>query len=467
MLKTVFRRLLFASSCLTILVGAVALAQDRGTDASTRLDSILAAAFGPEAPGAAVIIVQEGRTVLRKGYGLANLETKTPMRPDMVLQIGSVTKQFTSTAILMLLEQGKLSLDDEIWQYFPDYPSRGAKITIEHLLTHTSGIKSYTNDSKWPTLWREDLTPQQVIDLTKDSPLEFAPGSKWNYNNTGYTMLGAIIEKVSGQSYAEFVRRYILEPAGMSRTLYGSLTQIIPNRAAGYTRGTQGWENAPYLSMTQPYSAGALMSTVDDLALWDAAVSSGKLVSDTLWQRAFAGFKLASGEHTYYGYGWQLDEYQGRKVIHHGGGIPGYASESLRMPQERVYVAILANSDDPPTDLDFLATILAAEVIGQPYREPTRIKLPDAVLEGYVGLYRIDENSIRTITREGGRLFMQRTGAPKYEIHASAEGEFFRPKSFQRLSFVKDASGKYVELVSRTGNHREVAHRVTAPVRRP
>ena len=207
------------------------------------------------------------------------------------------------------------------------------------------------------------------------------------------------------------------------------------------------------------------MSTVDDLALWEAAVSSGKLMPSTSWQRAFAGFKLASGEQTHYGYGWQLDDYQGRKLIHHGGGIPGYASECLRMPQERVYVAILSNSDAPPTDLDFLATILAAEVIGRPYQDPTRIRLPDAVLESYVGVYRIDENSTRTITREGGRLFMQRTGAPKYEIHASAEGEFFRPHSFQRLSFVKDKSGSNVELVSRLGNQRDVAHRVASPVR--
>jgi CubicO group peptidase (beta-lactamase class C family) len=198
--------------------------------------------------------------------------------------------------------------------------------------------------------------------------------------------------------------------------------------------------------MTQPYSAGALMSTVDDLALWEAAVSSRKLLSGTSWERAFGGFTLAGGEQTHYGFGWQLDEYEGRKLIHHGGGIPGYASEALRMPQERLYVAILTNSDDAPVDLGFLATRLAAEVIGQPYREPARIELPDALLDTYVGVYRIDENSTRTITREGRRLFMQRTGAPRFEILATAELEFFRPNSFQRLSFVKDLSGHVVEF---------------------
>ena len=208
------------------------------------------------------------------------------------------------------------------------------------------------------------------------------------------------------------------------------------------------------------------MSTVDDLALWEGAVASRKLVSEASWERAFAGFKLTSGEPTHYGYGWELDEYQGRKVIHHGGGIPGYASETLRMPEEHVYVAVLANSDNSPTDLNFLATILAAEIIGQPYREPTRIQLSDAVLESYVGVYKIDETSSRTITREGGRLFMQRTGASKLEIHPSAEGEFFRERSFQRLSFVRDNAGTIVELVSRIGNHRDVARRVASSPQR-
>ena len=467
MRRTFTRRVLLSSLSLTVLLPTTAVTQPSGTELPTRLDAVLSATFGPAAPGAAVIVVHQGKTVFRRAYGLANLETKTPMRPDMVFQIGSVTKQFTSTAILMLAEQGKVSLDDDVTKYFPDYPTKGAKITIEHLLTHTSGIKSYTEDPKWPALWREDLTPAQVIDLTKDSPLQFAPGTKWDYNNTAYTMLGVIIEKASGLSYAEFLRRNIFEPLGMSHTVYGSLTKIIPDRASGYTGASEQWENAPYLSMTQPYSAGALMSTVDDLVVWEGAVSSRKLVSDALWERAFRGFKLTSGEQTYYGYGWQLDEYAGRKLIHHGGGIPGYASEVLRMPAERVYVTILANCDNPPVDLHFLGTVLAAEVIGQPYRDPKKIQLSHKVLASYVGVYKVDETSSRTITREGDRLFMQRTGRPKFEIHASAEDEFFRPQSFQRLSFVKDKTGAVVELVSRTGNQRDVARRVASPPQRP
>ncbi len=410
---------------------------------------MLASRFAVDAPGAAVILVKNGTVVFRKAYGLANLETGTAMRPEMVFEIGSVTKQFTATAILMLAERGKLSLDDDLRKYFPDYPDKAARITVEHLLTHTSGIKSYTEDPKWPPLWRQDLTPQQVIDLTKDAPLEFPPGSKWNYNNTAYTMLGAIIEKVSGVSYADFIRQEIFEPLRMTHSTYGSFTNVIPNRAAGYTRGASGWENAPYLSMTQPYAAGSLMSNVDDLALWDAAVSSSKLVSKASWDRAFAGFKLADQQDSRYGYGWEIGSYQRRPIIHHGGGIPGYVCHVLRIPQDRVYVAMLTNSDEPPFETDFVVTAIAAEAIDQPYREPPRARLTADALDAYVGAYRVDETTTRTVTRDGERLFIQLGKGKKREIFASSEGDFFPKESVQRFAFTKDTAGKVTAVVSR------------------
>ena len=266
---------------LIALAGSLGLLRTlAGADLTADFDRLLAAKFPSNAPGATAIVVKDGAVVFRKAYGLANVELGVPMRPEMVFEIGSVTKQFTSTAILMLVDQGRVALDADIHKYLPEYPDKGVTITVEHLLTHTSGIKSYTNDPKWLTMWRQDLTVPQIIDLTKDVPLEFQPGTKWNYDNTGYVMLGAIIEKISGLSYADFVRQHIFEPLGMAHTSYGSLTAVIPNRAYGYVREANGWANAPYLSLTQPHAAGALMSTIDDLALWDAAVSSGKLIPD-------------------------------------------------------------------------------------------------------------------------------------------------------------------------------------------
>jgi CubicO group peptidase (beta-lactamase class C family) len=234
----------FVGLCLVLGFSPSSHAQSPTAEISTRVEAILSKTFTTNAPGAAVILVKDGKVLFREAYGLANLETQTPMRPEMVFELGSVTKQFTSTAILMLAEQGKLSLADDIKTYFPDYPDKGATITVEHLLTHTSGIKSYTDEQSWLEKWRQDMTPQQVIALTEGAPLAFPPGSQWHYNNTGYTMLGTIIEKISGLSYADFIRGHIFEPLGMVHSRYGTFAAVIPNRAAGYTKGSNGWENA-------------------------------------------------------------------------------------------------------------------------------------------------------------------------------------------------------------------------------
>ena len=437
-----------------ILTGAQA-------DLASRVDAIMAP-FTSDGPGASVVVVKDGRVLVRRAYGLANLETRTPMRPEMVFELGSVTKQFTSTAILMLAQQGKLALDDDIRKYVPDFPDKGARITVEHLLTHTSGIKDYTNDPKWPALWRQDLTPAQVVDLVKDAALEFAPGTKWRYDNTGYTLLGMILEKASGVPYAEFIRTNIFEPLGMTHSLYGSFSAIIPDRAAGYTKGGKGaWENAPYLSMAQPYAAGSLMSNVDDLAKWDAAVSAGKLLSAASWAKAFTGYRLTTGEDTRYGFGWQLGTYDGHDLVRHGGGIPGYETHVLRMPADHVYVVVLTNSDAPPRSPEVSAVRIAAEVIGAPVHDPSAIAVPVEVLDTYVGRYQIAPDDLRTITREGTRMLSQRNGGEKFELISIGAREFSFRDSFQRLSFEQDSSGSVVRVVSRTlGGMPEVGERI-------
>ena len=323
MIRSVYRSALALLLALALAPAALAKKPRQSVNLEAEIDAIMMAAFPADKPGAAVAVVKDGSVVYRKGFGLANLELKTPMQPEMVFEIGSVTKQFTSTAILMLVEQGRLALDDDIKKFFPDYPDKGAKITVEHLLTHTSGIKSYTGSPKWLPLWRKDMTPQEIVDLTKDDPLEFQPGSQWSYNNTGYVMLGAIVEKLSGGSYADFLAKNVFEPAGMKTALYGSHETLIPNRAYGYARQGDSFKNAPYLSLTQPYAAGSLMMSVDDLVAWEAAVSSGKLISKASWERAFAPYKLSTGEVTSYGYGWGVDAYEGRAMVRHNGGIPG------------------------------------------------------------------------------------------------------------------------------------------------
>jgi D-alanyl-D-alanine carboxypeptidase len=431
----------------------------------SELDRLLTARFPLDGPGAAVVLVKGGRVIFRKGYGMANLELKAPMQPDMVFEIGSITKQFTSTAILMLVEQGKISLGDDMHKHLPDYPDKGTKISIENLLTHTSGIKSYTNDLKWMSMWRQDMTVQQIIDITKDDPLEFPPGTKWKYDNTGYILLGAIIEKVSGLSYADYIRKNIFEPLGMKHSYYGSNSAVIPGRASGYSKDGGNWVNSRYLSMTQPYAAGSLMSSVDDLAIWDAAISAGKLLSKASWDHAFTPYKLANGDDTHYGYGWAIDAYDGHSIIRHNGGIFGYVSEVARLPIDQVFVALLTNSDGHDFDTGFLATELAAVAIGDPYREPVKVKLDPKEFDAYTGVYRNGDQTLGTVKREGDRLFAQRAGLPRLEMFAYSDHEFFFKDSFVRLAFEKDASGNVAALViSRPNGAKERATRTIEPL---
>lgn len=417
------------------------------------LDPMLTALFPADGPGATVIVVKDGAVVYRKAFGLANLELRVPMRPENVFEIGSVTKQFTAVATMMLVEEGKLALDDDVRKYLADFPDKGAKITIEHLLTHTSGIPSYTELPTWPSLWRKDMTPAEIINLTRDMPLEFAPGSQYKYDNTGYVMLGAIIEKASGLSYADFVSKRIFEPCGMRHSFYGSKNALIPERALGYTRAGRGegaWQNAPYLSMTQPYAAGSLMSSVDDLAAWDRAVSAGKLVSKASWERIFTPYRLSTGATSSYGYGWDIGSFENRRMIRHNGGIFGYVSEVLRIPEANLYVAMLTNSDSHPVDTGFVVTKIAAAALGTPYREPVAVSLDEAALDSLVGVYDIDGTATRIVSREGTRLFTQRTGGPKLEVYAESPSSFFYRNSFTRLRFERDAAGKVAAMVMRT-----------------
>ncbi len=294
-----------------VLVLAVALIASRGLSAcaaaetpAARIDQLLSGKFAPDQPGAAVLVTRKGQTVLRKGYGMADLEMNIPIEPDMVFRLGSVTKQFTAVAILMLEEQGRLSVKDPLTKFLPDYPVQGRTITIEHLLTHTSGIHSYTSMPEWRSLWRKDFTLVELIDFFKNQPMDFAPDEQWLYNNSGYILLGAIIEKASGQSYEEFIQTKIFEPLGMKHSHYDLTRRIIPRRVKGYQRAAGGFENAPYLSMSQPYAAGSLASTVDDLALWNNTLWTGTLLKKESLTRAHTPHVLKDGRSTGYGYGW-------------------------------------------------------------------------------------------------------------------------------------------------------------------
>lgn len=435
--------MLFPAFLFTVL--SVTTAQTSATKQLTaEFDKILSEQFKPGETGCAALVAKKGQIIYKKAFGMANLELNVPMQPDMVFRIGSITKQFTAVAILQLMEQGKLSLQDEITKFIPDYPTQAYKITIEHLLTHTSGIKSYTNVPEFQKYIRTDMKPSEVIDMFKNLPMEFAPGTKWNYNNSGYFLLGYIIEKVSGKSYPEYIEENFFKPLGMTNTLYGSDSKIVKNRAWGYQPDVNGIKNADMMSMSLPYAAGSIQSTVEDLFRWNQAVHSYKLVKKETLEKAFTEYKLADGKGTKYGYGWSFSQIQDSRTIEHGGGINGYLTNALYLPAEDIFVAVFSNNNAKSPA--FVSNLMAAVALGKPYTR-TEIFPDEATLDQYKGVYENEEGLLREISRDGNKLYSQRTSAAKLIIRAYDKDKFFFDNSLTLLSFVRDGSGKVTQAV--------------------
>jgi CubicO group peptidase (beta-lactamase class C family) len=440
---------------LSVLVALLALsaqalpwpAPQAADDAlAAKIDAVMAAVYKPGEPGAAVIVRKDGRTILRKGYGLADLELGVPIAPDMVFRLGSITKQFTAVAVLLLAQEGKLGLQDEITKFLPDYPTQGKRITVEHLLTHTSGIQSYTDLPEWLPLWRKDMTLPELIALFKDKPMQFEPGRSWAYNNSGFVLLGAIIEKVSGLTYEAFLDERIFKPLGLKSSCYGSTERIIPRRIPGYQEGKGGFVNAPYLSMTQPYAAGSLLSTVDDLAVWSDAVFAGKLVKKEWLDKAFTPYKLAGGESSGYGFGWFVADFAGHRSIEHGGGINGFSTYEMTLPEDRIFIAILTNSAIEGRDPEPRAVQIAWLSLG--LAEPARkaVTLPAGSLDAFAGVYENERKEEYYFSLEGDTLFAQRQGGSKNELFAASATEFFLKDNPARLAFSRDAGGRVTGL---------------------
>lgn len=423
------------------------------TELAAYADRLLAEAYPADEPGATAIVVREGEVVLRKGYGLANVELQVPNAPEMVFELGSVTKQFTAAAILMLAERGQLRIEDDFTKYLPDYSTQGRKITIEHLLTHTSGIPSYTGLPEWLPRMREDMRLEALIGLFKDKPLEFEPGERWAYNNSGYVLLGAIVEKVSGKTYEQFIEEEIFKPLGMKDSRYGHMEELVPRRAYGYGRDSENWKNAEYLSLTQPYAAGSLLSTVDDLALWDKALSAETLLKKASIDRMFTAVRLTSGQNTRYSYGWAVFDWEGRRIEEHGGDINGFTSYVSRLPEEKLFIAILSNNEASDPRPEAIVTRIIAKTLDKALENRKPLKLGAKELDEYVGVYRFDEKTARTITRDGDKLFSQRTGGEKAEIQALERDSFYFVQTDNRFRFRRDAQGKIasVDYVPRFG----------------
>jgi CubicO group peptidase (beta-lactamase class C family) len=317
-------------------------------------------------PGVALKVIRDGKVVKTAAYGLANLEMNVPVKPETVFETGSITKQFTAAGILLLAQEGKLSVDDNISKYLKDTPEAWRNVTIRHLLTHTSGIKSYTGLNGFQ-LWRH-LTQAQFIKAIGAQPMEFQPGDSWKYCNTGFNLLGYIIENVSGENYWDFLSERIFQPLGMHATTNRLPSLIIPNRAAGYEQTNQVWINRDY-DLTDVFAAGAIASTVGDLAKWNAALDSGERILDgNSKEQMWTPVKLNDGKTKNYGFGWFLEAVEGRRNIGHDGSTSGFSASIQRFPDDNLAVIILTNTDEE------IATTLARKVATFFFKRPVNAR---------------------------------------------------------------------------------------------
>lgn len=292
-------------------------------------------------PGASIAVVKDGKVELLKGYGKASVELDVPATPGTVYQLASVTKPFTATAIMLLVRDGKLGLDDKLTALIPDLPKVWDAITVRHLLAHTSGIKNLTGRKDFAESIRKDFTPRELVATVAQEPLEFPPGEKHAYSNTGYILLGMVIEKVGGRPYGEFMAERIFKPLGMAATRANDLRAVIPGRSQGYTWDGKELRLGEYHSATQPFAAGMLVSTAADMIKWDAGLEKLLPAAESMWTPT----PLATGKDADYGLGWEVSRVNGHRMVSHGGGIPGFSTELARFPDDKLTVIVLLNSD--------------------------------------------------------------------------------------------------------------------------
>ena len=425
-----------------ILCVQPALAQDDLGGADEWLGDI----YNADEPGIAAIVVRDGEVLFRAAYGMADLENGLALTPSNVFGLGSITKQFTAAGIMLLAEEGKLSLDDPIIKYLPEYPTHGYEITIHHLLTHTSGLMDYLRVPGWiEENARKQLTPDALIETFKAAPMKFAPGTRYSYSNSGYALASVIIEKVSGQDYATFMQERIFKPLGLDATFYGDHLKLIPNRARGYVRTPDGFQNADFLDMSGPYGAGALLSTVDDLATWFRALATGRLVSPESYSAMTAPPNLPGGAKTNYAYGIARGQLRGRTTHEHGGSIFGFNTYAIWLPEEKIYVAVLRNMNGAKLHHGYVVRKLAALALADPYTDLTSIDVDPEILAGYAGTYQAVRGFQISLEVENGTL-MIKSGRPT-ALRPLSEDRFFREDSFFQYGFVREERGQVMHLL--------------------
>ena len=395
-------------------------------DFKTKADKILANAYAATGPGAAVIVTENGKTIYAAGRGLADVERKTPITPATVFRLGSITKQFTAAAILRLAEQGKLSLDDPLSKFLPAFPAPGASATVRQLLNHTSGVMPYTNIPGFTieANANKPYTTEQLVAVFKDVPSPSKPGEKWEYNNSGYVLLGAILEKVTGKPWDQAVGDLVTAPLKLATIRTGIGADGTPGMAIGYTDKDGKVAIAQKIHMSVSHAAGALVGTVGDLADWGNALHNGKVVSPASYTAMSGTTTTADGKTAPYGFGIEIGDVRGRRELGHSGGIFGFSADSIYLPKEKIFVAVFANSDSPKADTGTVTRRLAALALDDPYPTLAKIATNLKAIEPMLGVYAFDDTQ-RTFFARGDKLYTQRAGGGEIEVFSAANNKFF------------------------------------------
>jgi CubicO group peptidase (beta-lactamase class C family) len=433
---------MFRRIAIILSLVSICLAQDN----VSRMEQVVHSYLDEKKFMGSVLVARDGVVLLSKGYGSANLEWEVPNSPTTKFRLGSITKQFTAACILLLEEHGKLKVEDSVKKYMTDAPAAWDKVTIFNLLTHTSGIPSFTAFPEYASTEAIATTPEKLVARFREKPLEFQPGERWNYSNSGYVLLGYLIEKISQQSYSQFVQENIFNPLGMKDSGYDSNSAIILHRASGYSPGEKGVTNTGCIDMSIPFSAGGLYSTTEDLLRWEHGLMGGKLLSPTSLQKMTTPFKND------YAFGLAVRTANGHKLIEHGGGIEGFNTDIAYYPEDKLTIVVLANlnGDAPQAIGGKLAAVAHGENVVLP-SERKEITVPPVILAKYVGTYQLMPNFDIVMTLEGGQLMTQATGQGKFPLFAESETKFFLKVVDAEVEFFSNEKGDVTHLILHQG----------------
>ncbi len=441
-----------------------------------QVDKLFAEYSKPNSPGFALAVIRDGKIIYEKGYGMANLEYSVPIRPDTMFHVASVSKQFTAFAVYLLAADGKLSIDDDVRKYLPELHDFGKTITIRHLLHHTSGLRD-----QWDLLtmagWRSGdiITEDDILGLVwRQKELNFAPGEEELYSNTGYTLLGLIVKRVSGMTLRQFCDKGIFAPLGMKHTHFADdNTEIVPGRAYSYSpRGATGFGNEPL----QYANVGAtgLLTTVEDMALWDRNFNDAKVGGPSVIASMLQKGVLSNGKEINYASGLSLGEYRGLKTIEHSGLDAGFRADYLRFPEEKVSIVLFSNSGsgDPSSFARKVADIyLAGHLKPIPKAEvavpPVEVKIDPKVYENYCGDYLLSPDLAFTFFRQGDQLWLEATGRGKMQVFPASETEFFFKGINAQFRFVLGKDGKAESVLLSDGGEEMSGPRFARVVPKP